>query len=176
MSIPASFVLWLTGLSAAGKSSIGREIYRQLKLQHPECVLLDGDEFRAILGNQLGHNLNDRIENAYRIARMCQFLAAQQLKVICCTMSLYPEIWSWNRANISNYFEVYLRVNKETVSARDPRGLYAAAKAGTTSNVVGVDLAFNEPQSPDLIIDNDVSGHDQITLRANEIIKFLERA
>lgn len=147
-------VIWITGLSGAGKSTIAHRTYELLKSVKPNVVLLDGDAFRAIIGEDLRHNANDRLLNAYRIARFCKFLSDQGIDVVCATMSLFHECHEWNRKNIRRYFEVYLRVTMEAVMRRDPKGIYKRAKQGLESGVVGVDLPFHEPLQPDLVIDN----------------------
>lgn len=157
-------VIWITGLSGAGKSTIARRTHELLKAAKPNVVLLDGDAFRAIIGDDLRHNSNDRLLNAYRIARFCKFLSDQGIDVVCATMSLFDECHEWNRQNIRRYFEVYLRVTFEVVVKRDPKGLYKRARQGLESGVVGVDLPFHEPKQPHLVIDNssDLSTFDDI--------------
>jgi adenylylsulfate kinase len=117
--------------------------------------MLDGDLVRELLGGDVDHSPQGRLVNAYRMSRLCANLSSQGIHIVCATMSLFPEIWSWNRAHIARYFEVYVRVPFATLDARDARGLYSRARKGQASNVVGVDLAFNEPPAPHLVIDND---------------------
>ena len=147
-------VLWITGLSGAGKSVIARRTFEILKSRAPNVVLVDGDEFRAVLGDDLRHHPEDRLRNAYRIARFCRFLSGQGIHVVCATMSLFHECRAWNRAHLPAYCEVYVRVPLDVVVARDPKGLYGRALAGQIGDVVGVNLPFEEPSDPDLIVDN----------------------
>ena len=74
-------LLWITGLSGSGKTTIGKEVYKKLKEKHANTVFLDGDAFREILGSDLGHNKTDRFNNALRIARMCKFLTNQNINL-----------------------------------------------------------------------------------------------
>ena len=99
------------------------------------------------MGGDLGHDAAGRLANAYRISRLAA-LAAQGIHVVCATMSLFPEIWDWNRANIRRYFEVYLRVPLATLEHRDAKGLYRRARSGELAGVVGVDLPVGEPPGP----------------------------
>ncbi len=158
----ASCVIWITGLSGAGKSTLALQVQQQLRAGQVSCILLDGDSVREVMGNDLGHTLADRLENAYRIARLARYLARQELVVICATMSLFPEVWNWNRAQIERYFEVYLKVSKETLVKRDPKGLYRRASDGTESHIIGWDVPFQEPLSPDLIVDNNIQADAQL--------------
>ncbi len=153
-------VIWITGLSGAGKSVIARRTYEILKSRLPNVVLIDGDHFRSLMADDLGHSPADRLENAYRIARFSNLLSRQGIHVVCATMSLFHECQSWNRQNIGRYFEVYIRVPLEVLIRRDPKGIYARALGGKERGVVGVDLPFEEPQNPDLIIENSAQESD----------------
>jgi len=149
-----SKLIWITGLSGSGKTTIGKEVYRKLKLKNINTVFLDGDSFREILGNDLGHSPKDRLENAKRIHRMCKFLVEQDINVVCATMSLYKEIHELNRKEIKNYFEVFIECGMDELIKRDQKGLYSKALKGEIKNVVGVDLPYDRPKDADLIIDN----------------------
>ena len=153
-SIQDASVYWITGLSGAGKTTITTELVARLRREGFQVVHVDGDSVRNMLGNDLGYDLKDRIANAYRISRLCQFLQSQGVTVICSTMSLYPEIWEWNRENLHSYKLIYLKVKSEVLRQRDQKGLYSGVENGTCSNVVGVDLPFQEPRDPDFILEN----------------------
>lgn len=133
---------------------------------------MDGDSFREILGNDLGHNLEDRKENARRIVRMCKFLVLQDVHVICATMSLYEEIHNFNRTNFKNYLEVFIKCDMDELIKRDQKGLYSKAIDGEIKNVVGVDLPYDMPKDCDLIVDN--SRQDNLDEKVGKIIKLLE--
>ena len=148
-------VIWLIGMSRAGKTSIGKEVYRLIKTRRPNVVFLDGDIVRDIMGNDLGHTLADRKKNADRICRLCKNLDDQGIDVICAILSIFPESQQWNREHLKKYFEVYIRVSFERLLERDAKGLYRKALAGEVENVVGVDLDFPEPANPDLVVNND---------------------
>lgn len=147
-------VVWITGLAAAGKTTIARRVVATLRARGLATVHVDGDAMREVLGNDLGHHPADRLENAWRIARMCRYLQSEGVAVVCSTMSLYPSIWHANRASLDPYVEVYLRVPLEVVRARDPKGLYARAERGEAKNIVGLDLPFHEPDGAHLVLDN----------------------
>ncbi len=148
-------VVWITGLSGAGKSTLARTCAELLRAEGKLPVLLDGDEFRAAVGDDLGHDHEGRLLNAYRLARFAAYLARQGHTVLCATMSLFHEVQEYNRKNASRYFEVYVRVSLDHLVERDPKGLYARARRGEVSGVVAVDLPFAEPLAPDLVLDNE---------------------
>lgn len=147
-------VIWLIGMSGAGKTAIGKEVFAQLKQRRPNVVFLDGDAVREIMGSDLGHSLEARRANAGRISRLCKYLDDQGIDVVCSILSIFHESQAWNRSQIARYFEVYIRVPFEVLEARDSKGLYRAAREGKATNVVGVDIPFPPPLNPDLIIDN----------------------
>ena len=148
-------VIWLIGMSGAGKTVIGREVYKLLKAKRPNVVFLDGDIVRQIMGSDLGHTIEDRRKNAWRISRLCRYLDSQGITVVCAILSIFHESQKWNREHIPQYFEVYVRAPFEILVERDSKGLYQQALAGEIKNVVGIDIEFPPPAHPDLIIEND---------------------
>lgn len=143
-------VYFFTGLSGAGKTTLGGLFYERLKQSKPNVVRLDGDQVRPAFCEDIGYTTEDRRRSAFRIFRVCRLLADQGIDVVCCSISMFNEVRAWNRENITNYREIYIKVKKETLMARDQKGLYSAGV-----NVVGLDLPFDEPQNPDLVIQND---------------------
>lgn len=143
-------VYFFTGLSGAGKTTLGTLFYQRLHAQKPNVVFLDGDQIRPIFGEDSGYTHQSRLHWASRIFRVCKMLADQGIDVVCCSISMFDQVRTWNRANIANYWEIYVRVKKETLLSRNQKGLYTSGQ-----NVVGVDLPFDEPTQPHLIIQND---------------------
>jgi adenylylsulfate kinase len=150
-------LFWFTGLSGAGKTTIGKTFYQELILRSSNLVFLDGDIIREVLGNRSGHTMEDRFELAMTYSRLCKMLVDQGISVVCCTVSMFHKVREWNRANIKNYKEIYIKVPMEILYKRDQKGLYSGAKEGKIKNVIGVDLPFEEPTNPDYIIFNDDS-------------------
>jgi cytidine diphosphoramidate kinase len=148
-------VLWITGLSGAGKTTLCSELYRQLKPALPELVYLDGDVVRAAFGHNLGYTEPDRVKQAQRLQAMSRVLAQQQLVVLVAVLYSHPDLLAWNRANIDGYFEIYIKASLATVRGRDPKGLYAKADAGLEKHVVGLDIPWHAPLHPDMVFDAD---------------------
>jgi len=145
-------VVWITGMSGAGKSTIAHAVVREMRAVWPMTILVDGDSVREICGHDLSYNREDRLANAYRIARMCKFLHEQGALVICSTISLFHEIHEWNRREFSPYIETYIRVDVAELQRRNSKGVYTdGARSG---GVAGVDQVVEEPQQPDLILTN----------------------
>jgi adenylylsulfate kinase len=150
-------VYWITGLAGAGKTTVAHLLHLYIRARRPNVVLLDGDILREVYGDDLGHDQNDRRQVAWRNARLCLILSSQGIDVVCATISMFKEIRAWNREHIPSYREVYLRVPMSVLVERDQKGLYSRALAGETENVLGVDIHPEEPEAPDLVIDNDGS-------------------
>ncbi len=154
-------VIWITGLSGAGKSTIAREVVRRLREQGKPVVMLDGDELREVFGaaatNTQNHGREGRLALAFQYAHLCRVIAQQGLTVVIATISLFREIHSWNRAHLPGYFEVYLKVPLDELRRRDPKGIYRRYDAGEIADVAGLDLAIDEPETADWIVEFDPS-------------------
>ncbi|NOH70734.1 adenylyl-sulfate kinase [Vibrio pectenicida] len=164
-------LIWITGLSGSGKTTIGYEVFKHIKESQKDTVFLDGDTFRDILGNDLGHKLEDRLENARRIHRMCKFLISQDINVICATMSLYSEIHDLNRKMIENYFEIFIECSMDELIRRDQKGLYSQAINGERNDVVGINLVFDKPSDCDLIIENNTK--EYLNVKVQNILNLI---
>lgn len=142
-------VYFFTGLSGAGKTTIGGLFYRHMKSKRNDVVLLDGDQLRVVFQDN-GYSDKERLAGAKRLFRLADMISRQGLEVVVCSISMYSEVRDWNRANLYGYREIYIKVSWDTLFRRDKKGLYSAGK-----NVVGVDLPFDEPRHPDIVIEND---------------------
>ncbi len=155
-------VYWFTGISGVGKSSLGKDFYDRIKVSQPAVVFLDGDELRDVFGNDLGYTITDRKKSAMRNANLCKLLADQGLDVVCATISLFHEVHDFNRKNIKNYREIYLKASLDTVRQRNQKGIYTEYQEGQFSNVMGLDLPIEEPRSPDLLLETDGKTREQV--------------
>jgi adenylylsulfate kinase len=145
-------VYFFTGLAGAGKTTIGSLFYRRLKACKPNVVLLDGDQLRRLSQNKhSGYTTEERRSGAFYNFEMANMLAEQGIDVVLCSISMYDDARGWARENIPNYKEIYVKVTWETLIRRDQKGLYSSG----TKNVVGVDLPYDEPKHPDIVIEND---------------------
>lgn len=150
-------IMWLVGLSGAGKTTVGREVVRLWKQTAPNTVLVDGDEIRALFKHDQrpdAHTIEGRRVNAERITELCLWLDGQGVNAVVCILSIFPEMRAENRSRFSDYFETYLKVPLPALMARDEKGLYGKAVSGALTHVVGMDIPFPEPENPDLVVDN----------------------
>jgi dolichol-phosphate mannosyltransferase len=172
----AGHVFWITGLVGSGKTTTARAVHDHLRGRLEPLVFLDGDVFRAIMGNDLGYDLDGRLKNARRISAMCKFLSDEGIHVVCATQSLFTERHRWNRENIRHYHEVYLRVSPETLRARNQKGLVSQAhEPGGATGLPGVNQPYDEPERPDLVLATEEGG-DTPDQAADKIVRLLDRA
>ena len=150
-------IIWITGLSGAGKTTLCTTLYDRLKPVIPELVVLDGDVIRRAYGNDLTHSESDRVRQVHRLRNMANILAEQDLVVLVGVLYAHPHLLAWNRENLPDYTEIYLDASLETVMARDNKGLYVAAQRGEMKDVVGLDIPWNAPRIPDLRLDIDAA-------------------
>lgn len=161
-------VYWFTGLSGAGKTTIGRLWLEDLKKHGEKPIFLDGDELRFVFGNDLGYSEQDRRKSAMRNARICEMLSKQGFTVICCTISMFDSVRKYNRENIPDYREIYVKVSPEVLKQRDQKRLYSEADR----NVAGVHFSVEEPKEPDIVLENsgEISPDKQIDILRNEFL------
>ncbi|MCW8901345.1 MAG: adenylyl-sulfate kinase [Gammaproteobacteria bacterium] len=152
-----SNLYWLTGLSGAGKTTIGTIFYSYLKETKNNVVYLDGDALREIFGDTQQYSPSERKILAMRYSRLCKMLTEQGIDVVIATISMFHEVREWNRENIENYNEIYIKVPMEVLIARDQKKLYSRALRGEIEHVMGIDVEIEEPGNPDVIIINDGS-------------------
>ena len=152
-------VIWLIGMAGSGKTTVGRQLFKEVRMKHPNTVYIDGDDIREIFkANQLhkDYSSDARKKNAERISAMCHWLDKQGHNVICSILSVFEASREWNRATYSEYFEIYIKTSFDTLYRRDQKGLYSGAKAGKIKDVVGFDIPFEEPQHPNYVLENDI--------------------
>jgi len=148
-----SNVIWITGLSGAGKTTLAKLLTEYLRSQGQAVVMLDGDDLREALFSTKDHSQEARLSLAYKYAGLARLIASQGVMVVVSTVALIREIHQWNRQNQPGYFEVYLKVAIDELRRRDPKGIYRKYDEGKIHNVAGLDMIIDEPQKPDLVIE-----------------------
>jgi adenylylsulfate kinase len=143
-------VIWLTGLSGSGKSTIAAAVERELFEASHFVVLLDGDNVRTGLCGDLGFSIEDRQENIRRIAETAKLFAAAGAQVLCSFVSPTRAIRAMARDIISqeDFLEVFVNTPLAVCEARDVKGLYAKARAGEIKNFTGIDSPYEAPENP----------------------------
>jgi adenylylsulfate kinase len=147
-------VIWLTGLSGSGKSTIANELALRLHNSGKLAYILDGDNIRSGLNSDLGFTDDDRKENIRRIAEVAKLLSDSGVIVITAFISPFIEERQRAKEIIGEDFtEVYLSTSLEVCESRDPKGLYKKARLGQIKQFTGIDSAYESPKTPDLQID-----------------------
>ena len=156
-------VIWIYGLSGSGKSTLANLLERRLHADRRLVKVLDGDNIRSGLNRNLGFSDEDRLENIRRVSEVAKLFA--ECGVITITSFITPnnELRRLAREVIgeADLLEVYVKASFETCQIRDPKGLYAKVAAGEVKQFTGKDSAFEEPESPDLVIDTEAFSEEE---------------
>jgi adenylyl-sulfate kinase len=150
-------ILWLTGLSGAGKSTVATELERELFAMGLHTYILDGDNIRHGLSANLGFSPEDRTENIRRVAEVARLLMDAGVMVITAFISPYRDDRRLARSlvNEGEFVEVYVNAPLEVCEQRDPKGLYKKARAGEIANFTGVSAPYEPPDRPELVVHTD---------------------
>jgi adenylylsulfate kinase len=150
-------VLWMTGLSASGKSTIAVELERRLTEAGRLAYRLDGDNIRHGLNKNLGFSAEDRAENIRRIGEVAKLFADAGVIAITSFISPYQRDRDAVRAMLSpgEFVEVYVKVSLAAAEGRDPKGLYKKARAGQIKGFTGIDDPYEAPPKPEIVLDTE---------------------
>mgnify|MGYP003479486954 FL=1 len=148
-------MIWFTGLSGSGKSTVAMGVERELHAQGILCRILDGDNVRAGINNNLGFSAEDRIENIRRIAEIGKLFVQTGVVTLACFVSPTNDIRQMAREIVGeeDFLEVYISTPIEECERRDVKGLYARARKGEVKNFTGISAPFEAPISADIDID-----------------------
>jgi len=166
-------LIWITGLAGSGKTTIGREVFSRLRAKEANSVFIDGDHFREIMGQASAHTREARFLVAQQIARLCKFLTEQNINVVCATISLFNDIHKFNRDRNRKYAEIYIHCEMDELIRRDQKNLYSRALRKEIRDVVGVDIKFDKPMSPDLEIDN--TSQNNLEAKVDSIMNLITK-
>jgi adenylylsulfate kinase len=166
-------VLWFTGLSACGKSTVANTVDHLLHEMGKHSYVLDGDNIRMGLNKNLGFSADDRAENIRRIGEVAKLFASAGLLTLTAFISPYRADRDKVRALFQpgEFIEIYVNASLETCEKRDPKGLYKKARAGELKNFTGIDDPYEAPEKAELVLDADTKGIDEL---AAEVVAFLK--
>jgi bifunctional enzyme CysN/CysC len=167
-------ILWFTGLSGAGKSTIANLVEVKLHARGVHTTLLDGDNVRHGLNKDLGFTAEDRVENIRRVGEVARLMTDAGLIVLCCFISPFAAERQLVRTTAAEgeFLEIYVQAPLETVIARDPKGLYQRALAGQIKNFTGISQPYEAPEAPELTLN---SAQDTAEALADCVIAQLEQ-
>ena len=167
-----SVMIWFTGLSGSGKSTIAIALERELHKRGLLCRILDGDNIRSGINNNLGFSPEDRVENIRRIAEVGKLFVDTGVITIAAFISPNNELREMASAIIgkADFLEVYVSTPLAECERRDVKGLYAKARKGEIKEFTGVSAPFEAPERPDLSLDTSVLSVEQSVNRLLELI------
>jgi adenylylsulfate kinase len=167
-------VLWFTGLSACGKSTIANAVDHKLHQRGKHTFVLDGDNIRTGLNKNLTFSAEDRAENIRRLGEVAKLFASAGNIALTAFISPYRADRDQVRALMpaGEFIEVYVNASLETCEKRDPKGLYKKARAGEIKNFTGISDPYEAPEKAELVLDADTKSIDQL---ADEVIAYLEK-
>jgi len=166
-------VLWFTGLSGSGKSTIADELEKKLYELGKHTMLLDGDNVRHGLNRDLGFTDQDRVENIRRIAEVSKLMVSSGLITLVSFISPFraERLIARSLFNEGEFIEVYIDTPIEVCEARDSKGLYKKARAGKLKNFTGIDSDYEEPQASEIVLQNSDADIDDLV---NQIVAYLK--
>lgn len=166
-------VLWFTGLSACGKSTIANVVDHKLHQRGIHSFVLDGDNIRMGLNKNLGFSADDRTENIRRIGEVAKLFASAGNFALTAFISPYRADRDKVREILpgGEFIEIFVDASLETCEKRDPKGLYKKARAGEIKNFTGISDPYEAPEKPELVLDSNNKGIDEL---ADEVIAHLD--
>lgn len=166
--------VWMTGLSASGKSTIAVILEQMLLHQKKHAYRLDGDNIRMGLNKNLGFSAEDRAENIRRIGEVAKLFTDAGVIAITSFISPYKKDRDLVRAasKPGEFIEVYVNVSLATAEQRDPKGLYKKARAGQIKGFTGIDDPYEAPEQPEIVIETETTKPDDA---AKQILAYLEK-
>ena len=171
MTNDIGFVVWFTGLSGAGKSTVATALAGSLRTLGRRVELLDGDEVRTNLCQGLGFDRDGRDTNVARIGYVAGKLATHGVAVLVAAISPYRQARDRVRASVPNFVEVHVAAPLATCAQRDVKGLYARALAGELANFTGVSDPYEAPLAPEIVLATD---QETVAESAGRVLAFLE--
>lgn len=156
-----NFSIWLIGPSAAGKTTISKLLYNQIK-KNNNLVLIDGDQVRNLYENNLGYDKVSRSKNTQRYLNLVNWLLDFNISSIVAVISPFQKDRNFCREKIKNYFEIHLKSSREERIKRDKKDLYKPAIMGKKKNVVDVDIPFEDTLTCDLEINTENKKPEEI--------------
>ena len=168
MTDQKGFTAWFTGLPCSGKTSVADRVAELLKEKGYRVERLDGDLVRKGLTSDLGFSKEDRDENIKRVTFVAKLLTRNGVAVLATFVSPYRARRNKSREEIGEFVEVYVKCPVEVCIERDVKGMYKKALAGEITNFTGVDDPYEEPESPELVIETDKETIDESALKVEE--------
>tara|TARA_B100000745_G_scaffold44844_1_gene27082 strand:+ start:159 stop:689 length:531 start_codon:yes stop_codon:yes gene_type:complete len=161
-------LFWITGLSGSGKTAIAKKIKKRIFQLYGPTIELSGDNFRKIFGLNK-YTKKARIENLQKYLHFCKLITNQKINLIFNLIGMYNRARNWNRKNIDNYVEIYIKANIHKIIKLKKKPIYLHNKR----NIIGLDIKPEFPKKPDIVIENDfIKNTDEL---AKELLKKIQK-
>ena len=162
------YLFWITGLSGSGKTSIAKNIKKEIENYYGPTVVISGDNIRKIFKLK-GYTRKERAEIAMKYCKLSKFLTSQNINVIFASISLISKIRKWNKKNIKKYVEIYIKADLKKIIKKGKKKLYFRK----LKNMIGFDIKPELPKNPDIIINNNLK--KDVKVLSKELIKKINR-
>ena len=142
-------LFWVTGLSGSGKTQISKKIHSQIKKNYGPTILLSGDDIRKIFQLK-GYSYKDRYDVVMKYCKLSKFITSQNINVIFAVVGMIHSVRAWNRKNIKNYVEIYIKSDLKKIIKKGKKRIYHQ----NIDNIIGLDIVAEHPKKPHIIINN----------------------
>jgi adenylylsulfate kinase len=169
----SAVVIWLTGLSGAGKTTTGKALKEELHRRGAKVEFLDGDELRRTISSELGFSNEDREIHAKRVSFLSHLLSRNGIVSIVALISPFRSSRQYARNLVDNFVEVWVQCSLDTCRRRDPKGLYKKAREGKINDMTGIQAPYEAPANPEVVVNTEEMKPQECV---KKIISFLERS
>ena len=159
-------LFWVTGISGSGKTTIAKKIYPDIKKKFGPTLILSGDDLRKIFKLE-GYSYEDRSRIVLKYCKFAKFVTDQKINLILAVIGMMDHIRDWNKKNIKNYIEIYIKADVKKIIKKKKKKIYFKSK----KNIVGIDIKPELPKKPDIIVNNKFN--KSISLIKSELIKSI---
>lgn len=142
-------VFWITGLSGSGKTTIAKKIKKQITKKYGATLIVSGDDLRDCFSFNF-FSKKKRLDYALSYSKFCKFISSQNINIIIATVSMFHEVREWNKKNIDNYLEIYIKSDIDVLIKQKKKFFYKR----NSLNIVGKNLAAEYPKKPDIVLNN----------------------
>ena len=161
-------LFWITGFSGSGKTQIAKKIHKDIIKKFGPTILFSGDDIRRIF-NLKGYSYEERYDTVMKYCKLAKFVTNQNINVIFAVIGMMNGVRAWNKKNIKNYVEIYIKSNLKKVMKKKQKKIYQKK----TKNIVGIDIKPEYPKKPNIILKNDFK--KSINLYSEELLRKIEK-
>lgn len=161
-------LFWITGFSGSGKTQLAKKIHSKITKEYGTTILFSGDDIRRIFKLK-GYTTKDRLETVMKYCKLSKFITSQNINVLFAVIGMIDEVRDWNRKNIKNYLEIYIKSDLKKIIRKNKKKIYHLNK----KNIVGIDIKPEYPKRPDIIVKNDFK--KDINLLSKELIQKIKK-